>query len=70
VSVSAGERSIAGSSAMLRGRELESRLAAIDRELPLAADAEKDQLIEEKIRLRTQVKDLGGVGMRFGKSRR
>ena len=42
----------------------------IDRELPLATDAEKDQLIEEKGRLRRQIEDLGGVGMRFGKSRR
>jgi hypothetical protein len=55
---------------MLRVRELESRLAAIDRELPLANDAEKDQLIGEKGRLRRQIEDLGGVGMRFGKSRR
>jgi hypothetical protein len=69
-SVSDVERTIEGSVAMLRGRELEGRLAAIDRELPLATDREKDQLIEEKMRLREQIKDLGGVGMRFGKSRR
>jgi DNA primase len=64
------ESTIERSVAMLRVRELESRLAAIDRELPLATDAEKDQLIEEKVRLRRQIEDLGGVGMRFGKSRR
>ena len=69
-SVSDTESTIEGSVAMLRVRELESRLAAIDRELPLATDAEKDQLIEEKGRLRRQIEDLGGVGMRFGKSRR
>jgi DNA primase len=69
-SVSDVERTIEGSVAMLRGRELEARLAVIDRELPLATDMEKDQLIEEKVRLRGQIKDLGGVGMRFGKSRR
>jgi replicative DNA helicase len=69
-SVSDIESTVEGSVAMLRVRELESRLAAIDRELPLATDAEKDQLIEEKGRLRRQIEDLGGVGMRFGKSRR
>ena len=69
-SVSDTESTIEGSVAMLRVRELESRLAAIDRELPLATDAEKDQLIGEKGRLRRQIEDLGGVGMRFGKSRR
>ena len=69
-SVSDVESTLEGSVAMLRVRELESRLSAIDRELPLATDAEKDQLIEEKGRLRRQIEELGGVGMRFGKSRR
>ena len=69
-SVTDVESTIERSVAMLRVRELEGRLAAIDRELPLANDAEKNQLIEEKVRLRRQVADLGGVGMRFGKSRR
>jgi len=69
-SVSDVDRTIEGSVAMLRVRELEARLAAIDRELPLATDAEKNQLIEEKGRLRRQTEDLGSVGMRFGKSRR
>ncbi len=69
-SVSDIERTIEGSVAMLRVRELDSRLAAIDRELPLATDSEKDELIAEKGRLRRQIEDLGGVGMRFGKSRR
>ena len=69
-SVSDVESTIERSVAMLRVRELEGRLAAIDRELPLANDGEKNQLIEEKVRLRRQIADLGGVGMRFGKSRR
>ena len=69
-SVSDIESTIERSVAMLRVRELEARLANIDRELPLANDAEKNQLIEEKVRLRRQIEDLGGVGMRFGKSRR
>ena len=68
--VSDVDSTIEGSVAMLRVREIDARLAAIDRELPLATDAEKDQLIEEKGRLRRQIEDLGGVGMRFGKSRR
>ena len=69
-SVTDVDSTIEGSVAMLRVRELDARLAAIDREMPLATDAEKDQLIEEKGRLRRQIEDLGGVGMRFGKSRR
>jgi replicative DNA helicase len=69
-SVSDVDSTIEGSVAMLRVRELDARLAAIDREMPLATDAEKDQLMEEKGRLRRQIEDLGGVGMRFGKSRR
>ena len=69
-SVSDVDRTVEGSVAMLRVRELDARLAAIDRELPLATDAEKDQLIAEKGRLRRQIEDLGGVGMRFGKSHR
>jgi DNA primase len=69
-SVSDIERTIEGSVAMLRAREVYARLSAIDRELPLATDAEKDDLIAEKSRLRRQIQDLGGVGMRFGKSRR
>ena len=69
-SVSDVDSTIEGSVAMLRVRELDARLAAIDREMPLATDVEKDQLIEEKGRLRRQIEDLGGVGMRFGKSRR
>ena len=69
-SVTDVDSTIEGSVAMLRVRELDARLAAIDREMPLATDTEKDQLIEEKGRLRRQIEDLGGVGMRFGKTRR
>jgi hypothetical protein len=55
---------------MLRVRELDGRLAAIDRELPLANDLEKNELMAEKGRLRRQIEELGGVGKRYGKSRR
>jgi hypothetical protein len=64
------DRTIEGSIAMLRRRVLYARLAVIDRELPLANDLEKNELMAEKGRLRKQVEDLGRGGMRFGKSRR
>ena len=64
------DSTIEGSIAILRKREIYDRMAGIDRELPLASDAEKNQLIEEKGRLRRQIQDLGKVGMRYGKSRR
>jgi hypothetical protein len=64
------DRTIEGSIAMLRRRVLYARLAVIDRELPLANDREKNDLMAEKGRLRRQIEDLGGGGMRFGKSRR
>ncbi|HJU68941.1 MAG TPA: DNA primase [Gemmatimonadaceae bacterium] len=63
-------RTIDDSLAALRVREMESRLAEIDRLLPLAAGEEKDVLIVEKIKLRRDVQALGGKGFRhFGKSR-
>jgi hypothetical protein len=63
-------RSIDDSLAALRVREMETRLAEIDRLLPLAAGEEKDVLIVEKIKLRRDVQALGGKGFRhFGKSR-
>ena len=63
-------RSIDDSLAALRVREMETRLAEIDRLLPLAAGEEKDVLIVEKIKLRRDVQAAGGQGFRhFGKSR-
>jgi DNA primase len=64
------DRAIEGSLAKLRQRPLYARMAEIDRDLPLANDAEKNELIAEKARLRQQLDGIGGVGKRFGKSRR
>ena len=63
-------RTVDDSLAALRVREMETRLAEIDRLLPLAAGEEKDVLIVEKIKLRRDVQAAGGQGFRhFGKSR-
>lgn len=63
-------RTIDDSLAALRVREMATRLAEIDRLLPLAAGDEKDTLIVEKTKLRRDVQALGGKGFQhFGKSR-
>jgi replicative DNA helicase len=63
-------RTVDDSLAQLRVREMETRLAEIDRLLPLAAGEEKDVLIVEKTRLRRDVQALGGKRFRhFGKTR-
>jgi DNA primase len=63
-------RTIDDSLAALRVREMEARLAEIDRLMPLAAGEEKDVLIVEKIKLRRDVQALGGKRFRhFGNSR-
>jgi hypothetical protein len=41
------------------GRQISARLAEIDRELPLADDAQQDLLIAEKQRLRNELVALG-----------
>jgi DNA primase len=45
---------------ILRAREIEERLSEIDRELPLASDAQKDVLLKEKGSLLNEFKHLGG----------
>lgn len=63
-------RTIDDSLATLQVREMETRLAEIDRLLPLAGGDEKDVLIGEKMKLRRDVQALGGKGFsHFGKSR-
>ena len=63
-------RSVDQSVAAIRVRELDERLSEIDRELPLANDAQKDALIAEKGTIVQEVRALGGVGYRkYGKSR-
>jgi hypothetical protein len=45
---------------ILRAREIEERLTEIDGELPLASDAQKDVLLNEKKELLGEFKLLGG----------
>ena len=45
---------------ILRAREIEERLSEIDRELPLASDKQKDELLKEKKTLLDEFKHLGG----------
>jgi DNA primase len=53
------DEAVSGSLALLHERELTERLAEIDRELPLANSAEKDELTREKMRLRDELRRLG-----------
>lgn len=63
------ERTVEGSVAALQVRDLERELYDIDRRLPLASDAEKDDLIRQKAQIRRDIQGLGGVGFRhYGKS--
>jgi hypothetical protein len=48
-----------GSLSALASRELDARLSAIDREMPLASPDEKDDLIREKEQLLRQMQALG-----------
>jgi hypothetical protein len=53
------DEAVSGSLALLHERDLTERLGEIDRELPLATSAEKDDLTREKIRLRDELRRLG-----------
>jgi DNA primase len=53
------DEAVTGSLALLHERELTERLAEIDREMPLANSDEKDQLTNEKIQLRDELRRLG-----------
>jgi hypothetical protein len=64
-------QAIADSVARLRVRTLVERLAAIDRTMALASEAEKDELLGEKTRIMGEVRALQGRGFAtYGKSRR
>jgi DNA primase len=64
-------QAIADSVARLRVRALVERLAAIDRTMIVATDAEKDELLGEKTRIMAEVRALQGRGFAtYGKSRR
>jgi DNA primase len=54
----------------LRVRDIQTRLAEIDRTLPLAGDTEKDELNKEKLELMRRIRAMGAVRFRnYGKSR-
>lgn len=56
--------------AVLKRRDLGEEIEAIDRELPLADDSEKDTLVRRKQLLATEIKALGGRRWpSFGRSR-
>jgi DNA primase len=53
------DEAVSGSLALLHERGLTERLSEIDREMPLADSAQKDDLTREKVRLRDELKRLG-----------
>ena len=56
--------------AVLRQRELGEKIDRIDRELPLASDADKDRLVRRKQQLMTEINALGGRRWKsFGRTR-
>jgi DNA primase len=57
--------------AVLRAREIEERLAEIDRESPLASDAQKDEMFKERSVLMKELTELGGKSFKaFRQSRK
>lgn len=57
--------------AVLKRRDIGEEIEAIDRELPLADDAEKDRLVRRKQQLAAEIKALGGRRWpSFGRSRK
>lgn len=63
-------RSIADCVGALKRREIDVRITEIDRELPLAPDNEKDQLVQQKLKLMGEIRDLGGRRWKtFGEAR-
>lgn len=64
------QRTVDDSLAALQIRGMQRELEEIDDLLPLASDAEKDDLTRRKMALRRDIDALGGIGFRhFGKSR-
>jgi len=54
------DEAVSGSLALLHERALSDRMNEIDRELPLANSAEKDELTREKMQLTDELRRLGG----------
>lgn len=64
------ERTVDDSLTAIRTREIEERLAGIDRIIPLASDAEKDTLIEEKRQLIGEIRGLGRISYKGFRGRK
>jgi DNA primase len=62
------EATIKGSVARILARPMRRRRVEINRELPLAGDADKDRLIREKIALVDEGRELNDAGLDLGKS--
>lgn len=54
------DEAVTGSLAAIHERDLTERLGGIDREFPLAAADQKDELTREKMRLTEELRALGG----------
>ena len=54
------DEAVAGSLSAMHERNLTERMSEIDRELPIASDAQKDDLTREKMRLTEELRRLGG----------
>ena len=54
------DEAVTGSLAAIHERDLTERLGEIDREFPLAASDQKDELTREKMRLTDELRALGG----------
>ncbi|MGQ0539226.1 MAG: hypothetical protein ACT4R6_09795, partial [Gemmatimonadaceae bacterium] len=64
------ERTIEDALARLRVRVLEDEAAAIDGQMKLALEQEKDALMRRKVAIRDEIKSLGGTGARRYGARR
>ncbi|MDB4892968.1 MAG: primase [Gemmatimonadetes bacterium] len=54
------DEAVAGSLSAMHERSLTDRMAEIDREMPIASEAQKDELTAEKMKLTEELRRLGG----------
>ena len=54
------EEAVAASLLAMHERQLTERMSEIDREMPIASDTQKNELLTEKTELAKQLRDLGG----------
>ena len=60
---------VAGSRSGMRVRSLTERMCDIDREMPIASDAQKDELTRGKMTLTAEVRRLNGQWWSFARRR-